>query len=61
VQDTHEGRNAGGGTIARLLPEPEASPLTGILRGVESGIPEGMKNAFAAAGTTHVIAISGSN
>jgi competence protein ComEC len=27
-------------TIARILPEPEASLLTGILLGVESGIPE---------------------
>ena len=48
-------------TIARILPEPEASLLTGILLGVEAGIPEGVKDAFSATGTTHVIAISGFN
>jgi len=48
-------------TIARILPEPEASLLTGILLGVESGIPERVKDAFSTSGTMHVIAISGFN
>jgi len=48
-------------TIARILPEPEASLLTGILLGVETGIPEAVKDAFATTGTTHIIAISGFN
>jgi competence protein ComEC len=47
--------------IAHVLPQPEASLLTGILLGVESGIPERVKDAFPATGTTHVIAISGFN
>jgi competence protein ComEC len=45
--------------IAHVLPQPEASLLTGIPLGVESGILERVKDAFSATGTTHVIAISG--
>lgn len=48
-------------TIARILPEPEASLLTGILLGVETGIPKEVQEAFSATGTTHIIAISGFN
>ena len=35
--------------------------LTGILLGVEAGIPKGVKEAFSATSTAHVIAISGFN
>lgn len=48
-------------TIARLLPEPQASLLTGILLGVETGIPADLMDDFSATGTTHIIAISGFN
>jgi len=48
-------------TIAHLLPEPQASLLTGILLGVETGIPADLMDDFAATGTTHIIAISGFN
>ncbi|HDQ71786.1 MAG TPA: DNA internalization-related competence protein ComEC/Rec2 [Chloroflexi bacterium] len=48
-------------TIAAILPEPQAALLTGILLGVESGIPAGLMDDFAATGTTHIIAISGFN
>jgi competence protein ComEC len=48
-------------TIAAILHEPAASLLTGILLGVESGIPADLMEAFAATGTTHIIAISGFN
>jgi competence protein ComEC len=48
-------------TIARILPEPEASLLTGILLGVETGIPRDLMDDFNATGTSHVIAISGFN
>jgi competence protein ComEC len=48
-------------TIARILPEPEASLLTGILLGVESGIPDRVNDAFSTSGTVHVVAISGFN
>jgi competence protein ComEC len=47
--------------ISRLLPDPQASLLSGILLGVETGIPPGVRDDFNATGATHVIAISGSN
>jgi competence protein ComEC len=48
-------------TIGRILPEPEASLLTGILLGNEGGIPSDLKEDFKATGASHVIAISGFN
>lgn len=47
--------------IAQILPEPQASLLTGILLGVEAGIPPNVQEAFRITGTSHVIAISGFN
>ncbi|MCJ7621811.1 MAG: ComEC family competence protein, partial [Anaerolineae bacterium] len=48
-------------TIARLFPEPTASLLTGILLGVETGIPRSLLEDFNETSTTHIIAISGFN
>ncbi len=48
-------------TIASILPEPQAALLTGILLGVETGIPVDLMDDFSATGTTHIIAISGFN
>ncbi|RLC66429.1 MAG: hypothetical protein DRI48_04660, partial [Chloroflexi bacterium] len=48
-------------TIACIMPEPQAALLTGILLGVETGIPDDLMEDFAATGTTHIIAISGFN
>ncbi|MBN1260700.1 MAG: ComEC/Rec2 family competence protein [Anaerolineae bacterium] len=48
-------------TLLALLPEPQASLLAGILLGVETGIPEDLNDAFAATGTSHIVAISGFN
>ncbi len=48
-------------TIASILPEPQAALLTGILLGIEAGIPKDLMADFAATGTTHIIAISGFN
>ncbi len=47
--------------ILRLLPDPQASLLAGILLGIETGISPEVRDAFNAVGATHVIAISGSN
>jgi competence protein ComEC len=47
--------------IARILPEPQAALLTGILLGVDTGIPRDLMDDFSATGTTHIIAISGFN
>lgn len=48
-------------TIDRLLPSPQAPLLDGILLGMESSIPEDVREAFNRTGTSHVIAISGAN
>ena len=45
--------------IAHILPEPQASLLTGILLGDDSGIPKSVQEAFRTTGTSHIIAISG--
>lgn len=47
--------------IARLLPEPEAGLLTGILLGVESGIDPALYDQFNRTGVSHIIVISGFN
>jgi len=47
--------------IAQILPEPQASLLTGILLGNDSGIPKSVQEAFRTTGTSHIIAISGNN
>ena len=49
------------GVIAQILPEPQASLLTGILLGDDSGIPKSVQDAFRTTGTSHIIAISGYN
>jgi competence protein ComEC len=49
------------GVIAAILHEPAASLLTGILLGIETGIPADLMDDFSATGTTHIIAISGFN
>ena len=45
--------------IAQILPEPQASLLTGILLGDDSGIPKSVQVAFRMTGTSYIIAISG--
>ena len=49
------------GGLLSVLPEPEAALAAGILLGVRSGIAPAVNEAFAAAGLTHVVAISGWN
>lgn len=55
IKEAFEGR------IDRLLPEPHASLLAGLLTGSRRGIPEHLLDDFNAAGLTHIIAISGYN
>ena len=47
--------------LNEMVPEPEAALGAGILLGVRSSIAPEIANAFAIAGLTHVIAISGWN
>lgn len=48
-------------TSLRLIREPHASLLVGILLGVQSTIPEEVLDAFSATGTSHILVISGWN
>lgn len=48
-------------TVNRILPEPQAAFLGGLLYGAKRGIPEGLMEKFNATGTTHIVAISGYN
>jgi len=47
--------------IGRLVPDPEAALLQGILLGIRGGIPSDLYDAFNATGTSHIIVISGAN
>jgi competence protein ComEC len=46
---------------AKILPEPEASFLAGLLLGERRGLPEDLQQAFKRAGVMHILAISGYN
>jgi competence protein ComEC len=52
-------RDHGRAVIRQALPEPQASLLTGILLGDDSGMPREWVEAFRTTGMTHIIAISG--
>jgi competence protein ComEC len=54
-------RERGRAAIQASLPEPQASLLTGILLGDDSGLPREVAEAFQTTGMTHIIAISGFN
>jgi len=45
--------------IQQILPEPQASLLSGILLGIDSGLPASVQEDFRVTGTSHIIAISG--
>jgi competence protein ComEC len=49
------------GTIKRLLPDPQAALLTGILLGDDNSLPPELEEQFRTTGMTHIIAISGFN
>ncbi len=48
-------------TLIRILPDPEAALLNGILLGSDQGISTRIADAFESTGTSHIIAISGYN
>jgi competence protein ComEC len=47
--------------IQQILPEPQASLLSGILLGIDAGLPQDVQEDFRVTGTSHIIAISGYN
>jgi competence protein ComEC len=48
-------------SLARLVPDPEAALLQGIVLGIRSGIPADLYDDYNATGTSHIIVISGAN
>ena len=48
-------------TIERILPDPEAALLSGILIGTKKAVPQELMDKFNATGTSHIIVISGFN
>lgn len=52
-------RNRFAQTIAKVLPEPQASLAQGILLGMRGNIPQETNTSFARTGTAHLLAISG--
>lgn len=48
-------------TVNRILPEPHAAFLGGLLYGAKRGIPADLTEKFNITGTTHIVAISGYN
>ncbi|HEX5430063.1 MAG TPA: ComEC/Rec2 family competence protein [Patescibacteria group bacterium] len=47
--------------LSRVLPEPQNAFLAGLLVGAKHSIPQDLTDAFAATGTSHIVAISGYN
>ncbi len=47
--------------VGKILPEPQAAFLGGLLYGARRGIPDDLMGVFNATGTTHIVAISGYN
>lgn len=47
--------------IGRLIPEPQAGLLAGILFGTRASLSRTLTDAFIATGTIHIIALSGQN
>ncbi|MFC1598564.1 ComEC/Rec2 family competence protein [Patescibacteria group bacterium] len=47
--------------LNKILPEPQASFLGGLLIGARKAIPPDLTQAFSQTGTTHIIAVSGYN
>jgi competence protein ComEC len=52
-------RNRAFVVIQQILPEPQSSLLSGILLGVDAGLPVVVQEDFRETGTTHILAISG--
>ena len=52
-------RNRAYAVIQHILPEPQASLLSGILLGIDAGLPVVVQEDFRVTGTSHIVAISG--
>jgi competence protein ComEC len=52
-------RNRAYVVIQQILPEPQASLLSGILLGIDAGLPANVQADLRVTGTSHLSAISG--
>lgn len=52
-------RNSLSRSLARAIPEPQASLAQGVVLGIRYNIPQPIKDDFARTGTAHLLAISG--
>ena len=52
-------RNRLSQTLAKILPEPQASLAQGIILGIRGNIPSLLRDSFSRTGTAHLLAISG--
>jgi competence protein ComEC len=52
-------RNSLSQSLARVIPEPQASLVQGVVLGIRYNIPQSIKDDFAGTGTAHLLAISG--
>jgi competence protein ComEC len=52
-------RNSLSQSLARVIPEPQASLAQGVVLGIRYNIPQSIKDDFAGTGTAHLLAISG--
>lgn len=52
-------RNSLAQSLARVLPEPQASLAQGIILGIRYNIPAEVRDSFVRSGTAHLLAISG--
>jgi len=59
LQWMHSVRQRLSDSLARALPEPQASLAQGILLGMRDNVPESLNRAFSRTGTAHLLAISG--
>ncbi len=48
-------------SLAKVLPEPQASLAQGIVLGIRGNIPSSVRDDFTRTGTAHILAISGLN
>ena len=48
-------------SVERIITEPNAALINGVLLGSRQNIPQDLKDAFNKTGTTHILAISGYN
>ena len=59
LAQVHRARSALAGSLARVLPEPQAALGQALLLGLRGGLPSNVQDQFRRAGAAHLLAISG--